>query len=128
MRALEAPRGLWITHLNNRQTHSLFFLAIVPACVLFFLYISLVFLSMITDLAGLSGLWVGLVKSRPNMEYVSFDHGSCDLLRKDPSKQTKAENNGNIWARRPPPLSQLERYLVEEANNGFRTRKGRWAP
>lgn len=65
MRALEAPRGLWITGLNNRQAHSLFFLAIVPVCVLFFLYISLVFLSMITELAGLSGLWVGLVKSKP---------------------------------------------------------------
>lgn len=83
---------------------------------------------MITDLAGLSGLWVGLVKSRPNLEYVSFDHGFCDLFIKDPSKQSKAENNGNIWARRPPPLSGLEEYLVGEANDCFRARKVRWIP
>lgn len=81
---------------------------------------------MITDLAGLSGLWVGLVKSRPILEYVAFDHGFCDPLIKDPSKQRKAANSGNIWVRGLPPFSQLERYLVQEANNCFRTRKGRW--
>lgn len=74
-------------------------------CVFCSFYISLCFLSMITDLAGLSGLWVGLVKSRPILEYVAFDHGFCDLLIKDSSKQTKAVNSGNIWVRGLPPFS-----------------------
>lgn len=61
--------GLWLTGLITRYSF-LVFLGNCAGVFCFFLYISLRFLSMITDRAGFSGLWVGLAQSVPNWECV----------------------------------------------------------
>lgn len=61
---------------------------------------------MITDLADFSGLWVGLVKHMPNLEYVSFDCGFHEFLIQDPVKTKQTSKNGDIWVSCLFPLLQ----------------------
>lgn len=81
---------------------------------------------MITDLAGFSEWCVGLFKCTPNLEYVSFDHSFGEFLTKELVKTNQSSKSWRHLGELSATPLPVERHTVEEANNGFRTRKDRW--
>lgn len=71
-------------------------------------------------------MWVGLAQSMPNLECVFWTMAFVSFLQSSRQNKPKQQVVAHLDELLTTPSPREWAHVVEEANKGFRTRKGRW--